>query len=230
MRDVWNVLLSWLMFGGTHVIGSSVPVRTWLIGRIGLWGFKGLYSLIALATFVPLCLVYFSNKHGGPRLFEASRGHDLATQALMLVAIIVVLQSLVTPNPLTTLAEMTGNFRDRARGIQRITRHPQNFGFAIFGFAHALSNPFLGDCVFFGGFVVYGVLSAVHQDRRTLATGHEEIRQFQSDTSIVPFAAIMRGKQRWAFAEYNRVVLVISVIVFVLLRLFHSAIFGGVFA
>jgi uncharacterized membrane protein len=225
--DVWHILLWWLMFGGTHVIGSSRPIRTRLIRSIGIWGFKGLYSLVALATFVPLCFVYFSHKHAGPLLFVASSGHRMATHALMLVAIIVVLQSLVTPSPLTTLAEMTGSFRARARGIQHVTRHPQNFGFAIFGFAHALSNPSVGDCLFFGGFVVYGILSAVHQDRRTLATGREEIRQFQSDTSFVPFAAILSGKQRLALAEYNRIALVISVIVFILLRLVHSKLFGG---
>ena len=137
------------------------------------------------------------------------------------------MQSLVTPSPLTTLAEMTGSFNDRARGIQRVTRHPQNFGFAIFGFAHVLANSSAGDCLFFGGFVVYGVLSALHQDKRTLATRREGIKQFQSDTSFVPFAAILTGKQRLALAEYSVPALAVSVIIFIILRLFHGRVFGG---
>ncbi len=227
MNDVWCILLWWLLFGGTHVIGSSVPVRTFLIRRIGNLGFKGLYSLVALATFVPLCYVYFQHKHAGSLLFTATYGHGLAAQALMLLALVVIVQSLVTPSPLTTLAEMTGSFSDSARGIQRVTRHPQNFGFAIFGFAHVLANPYAGDCLFFGGFVVYGVLSALHQDKRTLATGREEIKQFQSDTSFVPFAAILTGKQRPALAEYRFAALAASVIIFIVLRLLHGRVFGG---
>jgi len=221
--DVWNILFWWLMFGGTHVLGSSVPVRTFLIRKIGILGFKGVYSLVALVTFAALCHVYFPHKHAGALLFTATDGHRLATQALMLLAIIVVVQSVATPSPLTTLAEMTGHFRDRARGIQRVTRHPQNFGFAIFGIAHALSNPFVGDWLFFGGFVVYGVVSAVHQDKRTLAAGREEVRQFQADTSAIPFAAILTGKQRLAIAEYNFPALAVSVIIAVFLRLLHGS-------
>ena len=77
------------------------------------------------------------------------------------------------------------------------------------------------------GFVVYGVLSAVHQDKRTLATGREEVKRFQSDTSFVPFGAILAGKQQLAVAEYNRAAFAVSAIVFILLRVFHERIFGG---
>ncbi len=227
MRDVWCILLWWFLFAGTHMIGSTEPVRRFLIRNIGMLGFKGLYSLVALATFAPLCYVYFSHKHAGPLLFTALYGHRLAAQALMLLALVVLAQSLVTPSPLTTLSELTGSFNDRARGIQRVTRHPQNFGFAIFGFAHVLANPYAGDCLFFGGFVVYGVLSAMHQDKRTLATGREEIKQFQSDTSFVPLAAILTGKQRPALAEYSFPALAASLIIFIILRLLHGRVFGG---
>lgn len=48
----------------------------------------------------------------------------------------------------------------------------------LFGGTYLLVNPFGGDWIFFGGFVVYTFLSAAHQDRRTLASGRPEGRYF----------------------------------------------------
>ena len=227
MEDVAKILLWWLLFGATHIGGSSLPVRGFLIRRLGLMGFKVLYSVVALATFIPLCSVYFGNKHAGPLLFLPDSGLKLATQILMLLALIVLGQSLATKSPMTTLAEMTGRFGGRARGIQRVTRHPQNFAFALFGLAHMLSNPFVGDWIFFGGFLIYGLLSALHQDKRTLISGRKEVLEFQAETSIMPFAAILAGKQRLALKEYNKIELLISILFFVVLRLLHNRLFGG---
>ncbi len=229
MENVASILLWWLLFGVTHIGGSSQLVRGPLVRRFGLMGFKVLYSVVALATFVPLCSVYFNNKHAGPLLFLPGSGMRLATQVLMLLALIVLGQSLATKSPLTTLAEMTSSFRSRARGIQRLTRHPQNLSFALFGFSHMLSNPFIGDWIFFGGFLIYGLISAIHQDKRTLATGPKEVREFQAETSVMPFGAILAGKQQLALREYNFVALAVSVVGFVVLRLLHSWLFGGYF-
>lgn len=222
-----KILLWWVLFGGAHVLGSSVPVRTRVIGAIGLQGFKGVYTLVAFATFVPLVYVYWHAKHEGAQMFEPGGGLKLVAQALMLAAFVVLVQGLTTPNPLTTSAEMSGKFPNAARGIQRVTRHPSNFGFCLFGVAHCLSNPFVSDWLFFGGFLIYAVVSAIHQDKRTLATGPEAVAQFQQDTSLVPFGAILGGRQQLALAEYKIGPLVASVVVFVFLRVMHGKFFGG---
>ena len=137
------------------------------------------------------------------------------------------MQVLVTINPMTTRAEITGKFVRRGYGIQRITRHPQNFAFALFGLAHLLANPYGVDWIFFGGFIVFGIVSAMHQDRRHRTTGSEEVRQFLSDTSAIPFAAIIKGKQRFAPGEYYPPALAAAIVLFILLRLLHPMLFGG---
>jgi len=227
MKNEVMILFWWFMFGGSHIICSSIPVRTFGISRIGTLGFKAIYSLIALATFIPLCYFYFTHRHAGYRLYTSGYFIELLAQFLMLGAIIVLLQALVTPNPLTTMAELTGKVVRTGQGIQRLTRHPQNFAFALFGLAHLLANPFVGDWIFFGGFIVYGIVSALHQDRRQLATGPVDVRQFLADTSAVPFAAIIRGKQRLAPGEYHPPALAAAIVLFILMRLLHPMIFGG---
>jgi uncharacterized membrane protein len=225
--DEVKILIWWVLFAGTHIIGSSVPLRTFLIGRLTLAGFKALYSLVAFATFIPLCVVYANAKHAGALMFRVGPNWHLITQALMLLALIVLVQGQLAPNPMTSAAEMRGRFSSSARGIQRITRHPQNAAFILFGLAHCLINPYVGDWIFFGGFVVYGVISAPHQDRRVRATGPDEARTFLAETSFMPFAATLSGRQRLAPREFSIVGLVVSVVVFLILRQFHGQLFGG---
>jgi uncharacterized membrane protein len=227
MKDVTLIFIWWLLFGGSHILGSTIGVRTYVIGKIGNLGFKALYSLVALAIFMPLCLVYFSHKHGGHMLFAPSDTLQLFTHILMLAAFFVLFQGLVMPSPMTTQAELTGTFRPSAKGIQRVTRHPQNFAFALFGLSHLLVNPYVGDWIFFGGFIVYAVASAIHQDKRLAVTGPEQVKQFQADTSAMPFYAILTRKQRFALDEYNTYGMVAAIIIFILLRLYHPVIFGG---
>lgn len=221
------ILIWWLAFGAAHVFGSSVSVRTALIGKLGNKGFKGLYSLVAFATFVPLVYVFFANKGAGTMLFRPPSNMMLATEILLVLAFIVLAQGLATPSPMTTAAELGGGYPDKARGIQRITRHPGNFAFALFGVAHMLSSPYVGDWIFFGGFVVFGIFSSMHQDRRTLAGGREEIARFQADTSALPFAAIITGRQRLALGEYNKGALIVGIVLAAVLWYFHANLLGG---
>ena len=81
--------------------------------------------------------------------------------------------------------------------------------------------------VFFGGFVVYTVVSAMHQDRRTLASGHVEIAAFQRATSMVPFAAILAGKQKLVLSEFNQIGFAVGALLAAVLWFFHGAWFGG---
>jgi uncharacterized membrane protein len=155
--------------------------------------------------------------------------HWLA-QVLMFISLFVLLQALLTASPLTTAGEMTGRLGSGARGIQRVTRHPQLLAFRLFAIAHALVNPYPGDWVFFGGFLVFAVLSGLHQDRRMVATGPEAARRLLVETSHVPFVAILAGRQRLAPREYSLVGLVVSTALFFLLRSFHPAWFGGAVA
>lgn len=227
MKSEGLIFFWWLMFGATHISGSSIPVRNFFISRIGRLGFKALYSLVALATFIPLCYFYFNNRNAGLLVYQPGYFSKLAAHFIMLAAFIVLLQALVTPNPLTTLAELSGREIHSGRGILRITRHPQNFAFGLFGLAHMIATPYIGDWLFFGGFIVYGVLSGIHQDRRLLRTGGSAVRQFLADTSAVPFAAVMKGKQRLGLNEYHPPALAAAVVLFILIRLLHPVLFGG---
>jgi uncharacterized membrane protein len=228
MQGTGLILFWWIMFGGSHIVGSSVPVRTYCISRIGTLGFKCIYSVVALVTFLILCYVFLTHKHAGsPLNYTPGYASQLLAQLLMLVALVILLQALTTTNPMTTNAELFGRDISSVIGIQRITRHPQNFAFGIFGLAHLLVNPYLGDWIFFGGFIVFGIVGALHQDRRMLAMGHVQVKQFIADTSAVPFAAILAGRQKLRIDEYYPPALAAAIVLFILSRLLHPMLFGG---
>ena len=227
MTTETELLLWWLLFGGFHLLLSSGPVRGRLIEGIGLKAFKGAYSLIALATFFGLFWTYFHGKHTGALLFDRSTAARHVVELVMLVAVLFLSMAHGSKSPATTAADMTGDRPSSPTGIHRITRHPLNTGFALFGLAHMLVNPTVGDWIFWGGFPVFSVVSAIHQDRRMLASGSPEFRSFYAQTSFLPFAAIFSGRQRMVWNELRWRGVAIGVVLYVVLRLVHPHAMGG---
>ena len=55
---------------------SSLPIRGRLVARLGEGAFLGLYSVIALAIFIPLVRTFFAHKHAGRWLKEHLQPED----------------------------------------------------------------------------------------------------------------------------------------------------------
>ena len=155
----------WVLFAGTHLLLSSAWVRPKLVSRWGQRPFQGLYSLVAFATLIPLCVYYARHKHAGPQLWVTLEPYLLARDlniVFMVLAFILLLSGLIARPPSSMLAQG----RPQAYGITRITRHPTFAAFFLFGLAHFFVVGSLGDVAFFGGFVVFGWIGARHQDAR----------------------------------------------------------------
>ena len=226
MKESFILLLWWGLFGGAHMLMSSPGWRPKLVAGLGERGFLGLYSLIALATLVPLCLYYGAHKHTGPQLWITLVPYLLARDMnilLMLLAFALFVSGLAARPPSSMLA----SGEPRAYGVTRITRHPVFAAFFLFGVAHCLVNGALSDVVFFGGFVVYSWLGARHQDERKAGDipGYAE---FRLSTSFVPFGAIVSRQQPFPAGELRWGAIVIGLVVFYLVRTFHPGIFGGI--
>ena len=60
-----EIALLWAAFTATHLGLASARVEPRLRAKLGDAVFLGLYSLVALAIFVPLIRLYFANRHAG---------------------------------------------------------------------------------------------------------------------------------------------------------------------
>lgn len=185
MDPTVSILLLWFAFTATHLGLASVRVEPVLRQRLGDAPFLGLYSLVALVFFVPLVWIYFGNRHAGEWLWFVPVGPGLRVvlYALMALAVLVLVAGGLNPSP-ASIAPGTGE----ARGVYRITRHPVVLGTGLLMALHLLPNASLADLAFFGGFVVFTMLGAWHQDARKLAAGDPVFRDFHAATSFLPFA------------------------------------------
>jgi uncharacterized membrane protein len=223
-----ELLLLWMAFAGTHIALSSGRIRPRLIAGIGAQPFLGVYSLVALALFVPLVRLYFRHRHAGPVLWTSAgppAGAVAANHVLMAAALVLVVAA-VLPGSAAPSAMGAGAAAPlTARGTTRVTRHPLFAGLALFGIAHLLVNGALGDVVFFGGFPLYGWIGARHQDAR-LARQRPGYAAFVAETSFVPFAAIVRGRQRLVAGELPWAAIAGGLAATVALRHWHGTLFG----
>ena len=185
MSPAAQVALLWLAFAGTHLLLASRRVEPVLEARLGRQGYLGLYSLVALALFVPLCFVYFTNRHAGDWLWVVPATGALRglLYAGLLFAFVLIAASLLRPSP----GSLVPGGDVRPGGVYLLTRHPMMTGFALIGALHLVSNGAASDVAFFGGLALFPLVGARHQDQRKLAGGDPGFRAFHDATPFLLF-------------------------------------------
>jgi uncharacterized membrane protein len=210
----------WILFAATHMILSSIALRPRLVASLGDRGFLGVYSLIALATFVPLVWVYFTHKHAGPHLWYLGSlpGMRWLVYAGMGVAFALVVAGNVRPSPASIAPG-----RPEAVGVLRVTRHPLFMGLGLFGLLHLLvASVNASELAFFGGFPLFAVLGCRHQDQRKLAAGDPAFRAFHAAAPFLPSPAGIPAALR-----SDAIPVAIGVALTAVVRWFHPSLFGG---
>jgi uncharacterized membrane protein len=217
------IVLFSALFVATHLVLSHDPIRDGIVKKIGQWPFRGLYSLISFLTLGPAAVLWWQNRHLGAVLWELPFwGERIIAGMLVLFGFLLFFQLLATPSPAGMMPA-----KNEARGVLRMTRHPMNMGITMWALAHLLANGSVGDVAFFGSFVVVGVIGPYHQDARLKRSKGEEFAEFCHETSVLPFGAILRGRNRLALDELSFPLVLIAVTVFAVLTVFHSRLFGG---
>jgi uncharacterized membrane protein len=220
MSPTLEIVLWWVAFAGSHLVLSSLPVRTRLVAAMGERVFQGLYSLVVLGLFIPLVATYFTHKHAGAVLWSIPSVPPVRwiMYAGVAVAFVLVVGSQVTPSPANLVPGEA-----RPRGVLHITRHPFVMGTALWALIHLVANGTATAVAFFGGFVVFGLVGARHQDARKIASNVPGYREFCAATPFLPFTGkeTLRGLRELAPAA------AIGVAATVVVRYFHASWFGG---
>ena len=146
------LLIGLVLFLGIHSV--RIVADDWrgrVVARRGAMTWKGLYSLLAIAGFVLICIGFGQARQQPVVLWSPPRWtHDVAA-ALTLLAFILV-----------TAAYVPGN------GIKVRVQEPMILGVKCWAFGHLCANGTLADVVLFGSFLAWSVLDfrAAKQRRR----------------------------------------------------------------
>ena len=113
-----------------------------------------------------------------------------------------------------------------ARGFERVTRHPFFAGLALFSVAHSLLATRLVGSVFLAGYAFVAIIGSWHQDRKLRAKLGAPFEAYLRETSAVPFAAILSGRQKLVWRELSPGAVPAGIAVTVGLRAIHDGIFA----
>ncbi|MCZ7620754.1 MAG: NnrU family protein [Myxococcota bacterium] len=220
--SLFGVLGLWGLFAGTHTVLSSRGLRPRLVARLGEPTFLGLYSLVALASFVPLVWLYLETRHQGALLWALPLGTAglWALYAGQAVAWTLVVAGLVNPSPATVGLPAERRPRD-PRGVHRLTRHPLFMGLGLAGLLHLPANGFATDVAFWAGFPLFAWLGCAHQDARK-ALEQPGYAEWIRATPFLPFtgSGTLRGLR-----ELRPSVLAAGLVLTITLRLLHAPLF-----
>jgi len=222
------LILAAAFFLALHLLVSGTRVRDALTGRIGDGPYMGLFSLASIAGLAWLGFAFAAARHDGANdvlwgATPATRGIQLALQ---LLAMLLIVPGLTTPNPTSVRQENSLQRADVVKGMLRITRHPFLWGVAIWALGHLLVNGDAASIVLFGAMLalaLFGTVSIDAKRRRALGRTWDA---FAAETSNVPFAAIATGRQRLNVAEIGWWRLTLAVAVWVVLAWAHPYLFG----
>ena len=209
-----------ILFVAFHIILSIHSIRSSMIEKLGEKAFSGIFSLLALATFGGAIFLYVKFNVRGPELWEMNHITAAIVYALMLGSFMFLFLSFDNPSPIG----MVPGEVPEPKGILRITGHPQNMGLGLLGLAHIIAAGTLGGIFLYGSLAALGFLGAFHQNYNKSLDTDPSVQDFLNKTSVIPFWAILRGKNKLVFSELKIKFIGMGIIAYVIAVVIHKAV------
>lgn len=222
--NVAEVGLAGLVFVGSHFLLSNRSFRGPMVAKMGERAFLVLYSAISILGIFWFVSAY--NRAPHEELWLVETWVRVALWLLMLVACLLLIGGLSSPNP--TMVGVPDSLQSRAPavGIFAITRHPVLWAIALWALGHLMANGDVAAVLFFGWFLILALGGMAHIDSRRREAGGEVWDTLEASTSALPFGALIAGRNNWANAHISWTRIAIAAAVFVVLVLVHEWVFG----
>lgn len=146
------LILGLVLFLGIHSVSIVAPAwRDAQVAQRGEGAWKGVYSLVSIASFVLLIYGYGLARQAPVMLYTAPT-------AMRHVALLLMLPFF----PLLFAAYLPGRIKTAAK-------HPMLLAVKLWALAHLLANGTLHDVILFGAFLVWAVADRISVKRRSVA-------------------------------------------------------------
>lgn len=218
-----DLVMATIAFVGGHFLLSAAPLRGLIADKLGDGPFRGLYSLVALASFVWMLMAYGAAPYVELWYIEPARH---ITMALVLLASILIVCGLTTPSPTRAGMEASAGDPNPLPGIGTITRHPFLWGTTLWSVGHLLANGDEASVVLFGGILILSLGGMLHIDRRREAALGAAWGPVALTSSAIPFLAAIQGRCRIDWKGIGLLRLIGGIAVYVALAFGHPWIAG----
>jgi uncharacterized membrane protein len=210
-------------FLGIHLLISGTRLRDAIVARIGEKPYLGLFSVSSLGAVILLCIAYNHAYVSADNRVVYDLGQGLRNLAIPVIGIAfaLALPGVMMGNPTNAKQETAA-----VRGVLRITRHPFLWGTAIWAGYHLLATITLASVIFFGTFLVLALFGTRAIDAKCRRRRGAEWQAIAYQTSNLPFAAILAGRNRFVAREYFDWRFAVSVAAFALFLAFHKYLFS----
>lgn len=204
----WLTRSHWIMFGllvGFAIAHSGLAAlrplgEKWIGARL----YRVLFALVSIPFATVLILYFVQHRYDGLRLWNLQGVPGVEPFVWVLSAISFIFLYPATFNLLEVAAIQKPQVHLFETGIIRITRHPQMVGQVIWCIAHTLWVGTSFMILTSIGLILHHLFAVWHGDRRLRARYGESFEILKSRTSIIPFLAILDGRQTLNLQEFLR--------------------------
>lgn len=211
-----------LLWVGIHLGIAGTRLRDAIVARIGEVPFRGLFSLLSIAAIV--FLVHAWRTAETEPLWTALPWLRMTLAIVMLPVFMLFVASVTLPNP--TMVGPPGIESRPALGIQRITRHPMLWSFALWAIVHMLGNGDTAALLFFGAFLITALAGMPSIDAKLQRRNPASWARLARATSAMPFLAIAQGRNELRLREIGWVPPLLGTIAWGVVLALHPWLFG----
>ena len=189
-----------IFFAIVHSGGAALRSRAELIIGPRLW--RLCFVSMSLPTALVLIGYFLAHRYDGIRLWNLQGNNIVFFLVWTLTAISFIFLYPATYNLLEIPSVQKPKVRIYSTGIMRITRHPQAIGQIIWCIAHSLWIGTTFTLVTSFGLICHHLFAVWHGDKRLEFKFGDEFLRYKKNTSIIPFLAVIDGRQEIKIREF----------------------------
>ena len=194
-----QLLAAAFLFLGIHLLISGTRVRDAITGAIGEKVYVPLFALASLGAIIWLCIAY-NQASASPQnalLFDAGQSFRASGIVVMAIAFALLVPGVTRNNPTSA-----GEGEAPISGVLRITRHPFLCAVTLWSGFHLIGAGTLSAAIFYGTFFAVAAIGTKAIDGKVRRKRPQDWQKISAETSILPFAAIAAGRNRFVAREY----------------------------
>ena len=193
-----------LLVGFAVLHSGGASLRSHAESIIGARAWRLFFAAISIPSAGLVIAYFLSHRYDGVRLWNLQGLPGIHELVWLLTAISFFFLYPATYNLLEIPAVLKPEVRLYAKGIIRISRHPQAIGQILWCFTHSLWLGTSFTLVTSVGLIGHHLFAVWHGDRRLKARFGEEFEELKRNTSVIPFIAVIDGRQKLQWKEFLR--------------------------